>query len=224
MIFHNMKPVRIFLAGDSTMGNYGWEQAPRAGWGQFLSCYLPSPIQICNHAASGRSSKSFIAEGRLAAIEAEINKGDFLFIQFGHNDQKLDEERHTEPFDSFKYCLNEYIEVARRHGATPLLITAVQRRCMNECGILKDTHGDYNLAMIELAEAKNVVLIDLGEWSRKLIEGMGIESSKSMFLWLTPGEHPNYPDGIEDNTHFSEFGARTIASWVAQQVQEKLRL
>jgi len=211
---------RVFLAGDSTMSNYDPELAPRAGWGQMLPEILPYGVGVRNHAASGRSTKSFIDEGRLAAIEAELQPGDLLMIQFGHNDQKPDEARRTEPFGTYKDNLYAFVEVARRRGASPVLITPVQRRSFDVSGMIEDTHGDYPAAMREVARETGVPLIDLGAASRRLFNSLGAERTKKLFLWLEPGEHPNYPEGVQDNTHFSEFGALEIARLVWDAMQQ----
>ncbi|MCI3926289.1 rhamnogalacturonan acetylesterase [Paenibacillus sp. TRM 82003] len=214
--------MRIFLAGDSTMSDYGPERAPRAGWGQRLGQFLPEDVEVRNHAASGRSTKSFIAEGRLAALEDELDGGDLLLVQFGHNDQKDDEERHTdaEPDGSFRHNLAVFVDVARRRGASPVLITPVQRRSFDEQGRFRDTHGAYADAVRETAERLAVPLLDLGAESRSRLEAVGPERAKAWYLWLSPGERPGYPDGARDDTHFSEEGAGMLAEWVAGRLAE----
>jgi len=200
------------------MSQYDDTVAPRAGWGQLLHEFLPPYVHICNDASSGRSSKSFIMEGRLQRINENIEAGDYLFVQFGHNDQKEDSERHTSPFTTFKTYLQEYIDVARNNNATPILITPVQRRSFDDKGNFNDTHGDYPLAMEELAEESKIQLLDLASISTNLFIKMGPEQTKKIFLWLNPGEHPNYPDGVQDNTHFSYYGAKKVAGIVVQEL------
>lgn len=212
--------MKIFLAGDSTMSPYNASEAPRAGWGQMLGSHLSGEVEVRNAAASGRSSKSFIDEGRLAKIEQEIGSGDYLLIQFGHNDEKDDEKRHTEPFSTYQTCLNQYIEAARSKQAFPVLITPVQRRKFGEDGKLVDTHGSYPYAMKMLAEEQGVPLIDLALSSKELLEQLGPESSKKLFLWLEKGEHPNYQDGVQDDTHFSEYGAGEISKLIVKGLDE----
>ncbi|WP_223192403.1 rhamnogalacturonan acetylesterase [Paenibacillus sedimenti] len=212
--------MNIFLAGDSTMSEYDAATAPRAGWGQMLGSLLNGKAEVRNAAASGRSSKSFIDEGRLAPIEEAIGAGDFLLIQFGHNDEKDDEVRHTEPFGTYQFYLNQYIETAKSKQAYPILITPVQRRKFGENGKLQDTHGQYPEAMKQLAAERGVPLIDLAALSKELLEQLGPEASKKLFLWLDPGEHPNYPDGVQDDTHFSEHGAREIAKLIVDKLHE----
>ncbi|KHF40238.1 rhamnogalacturonan acetylesterase [Halalkalibacter okhensis] len=212
--------VTIYLAGDSTVSNYEKNRAPRAGWGQTLQNFMKDEIIVQNEAASGRSSKSFIDEGRLDLIERTITEGDYLFIQFGHNDSKVDKERYTEPYTSFKSYLSLYIDVARNNHAYPLLVTPVQRRSFNEFGELQETHGRYPEAIRELATTLAVPMIDLTKKSKELFDDLGPERTKELFLWLQPAEHPHYLEGIQDDTHFSETGARTIAKLVVEGIIE----
>lgn len=199
------------------MCDYPATVEPRAGWGQFIQDFLPLGVEVCNAASSGRSSKSFIEEGRLEQITSKLKPGDFLFIQFGHNDQKEDEERKTLPFTTFKSYLKKYIQAARAANATPVLLTPVQRRSFNENGVFQDTHGDYSLAILELAKEEEVQLIDLGNLSKKLFVQLGPDESKKLFLHLSPDEFQNYPQGVIDDTHFSETGARKIADLVMRE-------
>lgn len=210
----------IFLAGDSTVSDYAPTKAPMMGWGQRLGSYFDDSVVIRNEAYPGRSSKSFIREGRLRPIEDAIAAGDYLLIQFGHNDEKPDEARRTEVGGTFEQHLKQYIEIARAGGATPVLVTSTERRQFGEDGRLKDTHGEYPAAVIRLGREEGVPVIDLQRKSRKLLETMGEEASKSLFMWLAPGEHPNYPEGIQDNTHFSEWGAGEMAKLVIEGIRE----
>lgn len=212
--------ITVFLAGDSTVSDYTQEKAPMMGWGQRLGDLFGEGVAIHNAAKGGRSSKSFIDEERLAAIASEIGPGDYLLIQFGHNDEKKDAARHTEPYGSYQQYLRQYIQVARDAGATPVLVTSTERRQFEADGRLKDTHGEYPAAMADLAKQEQVVLIDLRAKSRALLESLGDEPSKRLFVWLAPGEHPNYPDGASDNTHFSEYGAEAMAKLVAEGLRE----
>ncbi|MDR6884365.1 pectinesterase family protein [Bacillus sp. 3255] len=214
------QPVKLYLAGDSTMSNYKSSFYPRMGWGQVLDRWFGSGAVVCNAAASGRSSKSYITEGRLNVIWSKIRPGDYLFIQFGHNDQKEDEKRYTEPYTTYLDHLRRYVEGARSRGALPVLITPVQRRSFDEQGSLADTHGEYPSAVRRLAAELEVPLIDLAEKSKRLFESLGAERTKALLLWLQPGEHPNYPDGVTDDTHFSEAGATEIARLVVEGIKE----
>ncbi|MFA9557836.1 rhamnogalacturonan acetylesterase [Evansella sp. AB-rgal1] len=212
-----MTTVRLFLVGDSTVSSYDSSRAPRAGWGQVLHNYLNDQIEIRNEAASGRSSKSFLDEKRFVPVEEIIESSDILIIQFGHNDEKEDPERHTEPFTTFQQYLTTYIELALEKGASPILVTPVQRRSFDEQGVFFETHGDYPLAIKELGKRLDVPVIDLGEKSKQLLESLGPEASKKLFLWFEPGEEENYPNGEKDDTHFSEYGANKIAQLVIDE-------
>jgi lysophospholipase L1-like esterase len=194
--------VTVFLAGDSTVTDQEAAGYPYAGWGQMLPHYFNASAAVSNHAKSGRSSKSFVDEGRLEAIFQAIRPNDYLFIQFGHNDQKPDEERRTEPDTTYKHYLKMYIDGARERGAVPVLITPVHRRIFDEKGRIVNTHGDYLQAVKELGQSEQVPVIDLAEKTRRLYEAYGDEPSKKLFLWAVPGEFPNHPAGARDNTHF----------------------
>lgn len=213
-------PVTVYLAGDSTMQSYTADRAPLAGWGQMLGAYFTEKVTIRNHAMSGRSSKSFIDEGRLNPILGEIAAGDYLFIQFAHNDENTgDPSRYTEPNTTFVAHLKQYIDGARAKGAHPVLITPMERRSFSGVKV-KPSHGSYPAAMIRLGEEEKIPVIPLYEKSIALLERLGEEQSKSLFLWLEPGEHVNYPEGIRDNTHFNERGAAEMAKLVVQGIRE----
>lgn len=204
----------IFLAGDSTVTDQPSDGYPYAGWGQMLPLFVKADAVVANYALSGRSSLSFIGEGVLDTIWSKIKPHDYLLIQFGHNDQKHDEARYTEPYSTYKETLKIYIDGARARGAYPILVTSVQRRFFQEDGTLRDTHGDYLTAMRELAAAEEVPLIDLAARSKALFEELGPEGTKRLFMWLAPGEFMNFPEGVEDNTHFQQQGGIDVAKLV----------
>ncbi|MFC4099891.1 rhamnogalacturonan acetylesterase [Paenibacillus xanthanilyticus] len=210
----------LYLAGDSTVADQPPEGEPYAGWGQMLPMYFKGDAAVANHAASGRSSRSFILEGRLDTLLKEARANDLLLIQFGHNDQKYDELRRTEPFSTYKEHLRIYVERARALGMTPILITSVHRRYYEPGGQLADTHGDYLVAVKELAQEESVPLIDLAAKSKRLYEELGEEASKSLFMCGAPGEFIHFPGGIEDNTHFQTAGAIRIAELVVEGLRE----
>ena len=164
-------PHRVFIVGDSTASEYGPERAPRQGWGMQLQSFLdPAAWQVKNHAQSGRSSRSFIEEGWLAPVEQSLSRGDVLLIQFGHNDEKIeDPTRYNEPLQAFPQWLMRYITLAREKGATPILITPLARRKFDH-GQLLDTHGLYSQSVRDLARHEQVGLIDLNassmDWLR----------------------------------------------------------
>lgn len=214
--------IRVFLAGDSTVSSYDSSAAPRAGWGQVISQLFDDRITVVNRASSGRSSKSFIDEGKLSAIINQIDQGDYLFIQFGHNDAKQeDETRYTDPESSFKSCLRQYIMAARNKKAIPVLITPVERRRFDPySGLTEDSHGLYPQAIKELAEEMHVPVIDLTARSKTFFNEIGEEGTKRVFLCLEPGESANYAEGLEDNTHFQEKGAVAIAKLVVEGIIE----
>nr|WP_029196889.1 rhamnogalacturonan acetylesterase [Paenibacillus alginolyticus] len=209
--------VHLFLAGDSTVADYPASQAPMAGWGQMLGAFFSDEVVIQNEARCGKSSKSFILEGHFQRIVGKIGNGDYLFIQFGHNDEKPD---GTEPFTTFQSFLSQYIDMARQKGATPVLVTPVHRRRFDEAGRLVNTHGEYPAAIRELSELRQVPLIDLCAATEGLYQSLGPEDSKQLFVWFTPGEHQNYTEGVEDNTHFSEYGAKEVARLVIERIAD----
>jgi lysophospholipase L1-like esterase len=211
----------IFWAGDSTVKQNDFSSFPQTGIGQGLPLYLIKEVQIKNHAQNGRSTKSFIAEGHLQAIEESIKEDDFLFIQFGHNDEKPDEQRHTEPFTTFQENLKQYIKVAIDHKAHPVLITPLYRRLFKEDGQLAEgTHLDYPDAMIALGKELQIPVIDLCAISKELIQKTGDEKSKKWFMHLEPMEYSNYPEGLIDNTHLKYDGAVAFAGIIAEELRK----
>jgi pectinesterase len=203
----------IYIVGDSTASEYGPEVFPRMGWGQVLDHFYGNEIEVHNLAQSGRSAKSYIAEGFFAGLEQQLGSGDILLIQFGHNDQKADSpERYAPAQTEYKELLGQYISLAREKGAVPVLLTSVVRRKF-ENGQLVPTHGDYPAAMIELAVESDVHLIDMNQLSRQFITALGEQDSKAIYL------QTNGPEGlVEDNTHFSERGAYAMAAMVAREL------
>lgn len=210
------EPAKVFIAGDSTAAQYGPERAPQAGWGQALQSYLdPARFEVRNHARGGRSTRSFITEGRLDGIAAELQRGDVLLIQFGHNDAKFeDPSRYTDPQHDYPQLLMRYVQLARDKGATPVLVTPVAR-LLYDFGSLLDTHGVYTQAMKALAAREQVALIDLNARSTHWIRGLGEAGAKPYFMFVP---EQNKADG----THFSVAGATAVAclvvrDWVALQ-------
>ena len=199
-----------FLCGDSTMADYPPERAPMTGWGQALQSLLPAGEWVENLAVCGRSSKSFIDEGRLEALEPCLREGDALVISFGHNDEKDDPARHTDPWDSYPAMLTRYIQAARRRGAEPILATPIARRHFTGDGQLRFTHGEYPAAMRALAAREGLRLADLEAATMALLQAMGPEDSKRLYCHV-PAGHPNYPDGSEDNSHLHRRGAIRFA-------------
>ena len=212
---------RIYYAADSIVAQKNIFTYPETGIGQMLSLYLKRTVHIQNHAENGRSTKSFIDEFRLGAIYNDIREGDFLFIQFGHNDEKqADPNRYTEAYGDYQVNLEKFVNVARNRKAHPVLITPLCRRQFDENGILENTHGDYPEAMRQLANRLDVPLIDLCALSYNAVAKVGNEASKQWFMNFPAGEYPNYPDGKEDNTHLRPEGAIFFAGIIAEELKK----
>ncbi|MFI6108619.1 rhamnogalacturonan acetylesterase [Streptomyces sp. NPDC051310] len=209
------RPRTLHIAGDSTAAQKYADAAPETGWGMALPFFLTPGTRVANHAVNGRSSKSFIDEGRLTALLEGVRPGDDLLVQFGHNDQKTaDPARFTEPWTTYREHLRRYVTGARERGARPVLLTSVERRRFDAAGRAVPTHGEYPAAVRELAREEGVALVDvqaasLAEWHR-----LGPGPSEEYFLWLEPGASPNHPDGVRDNTHFRPRGAIEVARLV----------
>jgi lysophospholipase L1-like esterase len=211
---------RVFLIGDSTMAEKPLIGNPERGWGQVFPLFFNEGVSIENHARNGRSTKSFLAEGRWQAVYEKLRPGDYVFIQFGHNDaKKEDPSRYAEAHTAYKSNLSRFISDARSKGALPVLITPVCRRRFDKEGRFYDTHGDYPGVVRELAAEQTVPLIDLHKESMQLLEKLGPEGSRKLFLWVKPGVFTALPDGRQDNTHFNELGALKIAALVAQGLE-----
>jgi lysophospholipase L1-like esterase len=215
-------PVRekkIWLCGDSTIAIKQTTAYPETGWGMPFVHFWDSTIQVHNLAKNGRSTKTFINEGLWQQVLDGAGEGDFVFIQFGHNDESVEkQERYTSP-EQFKYNLVKFIKEARALKATPVLFTPVSRRKFNDAGMALETHKTYSPLVREVAEAEHVLWIDLDSKSRALYQEFGKDNSSLLFLQLKAGEHPNYPEGKIDNTHFSELGARLIAQLVLKEIK-----
>lgn len=204
-----------FLCGDSTMGDYGPKDAPRTGWGQALKA-LAEGVYVENCAAPGCSSKSFVGQTRLNYVELCLRKGDKLFIQFGHNDEKPDIDHATAARVTYPEYLNMFIDAARRQGAEPILLTPIARRRFDGSGALLPTHGDYPAAMRDLADYRGVRLLDMEKATEKLLAAMGDEASKSLFDGQEEG-HPDDPDG---DSHLCLTGAVKVAQWTLRLLEE----
>lgn len=215
------KPV-VFVVGDSTSSAYQQSERPRAGWGQALPLLLGPQATVFDYAWSGASSKSFADAGLLDRVLALMQPGDYLLIAFGHNDAKVtDPARGTLPDTTFKEYLSRYVDGARARGGKPVLVTPVERRRFDSFGNARDSHGAYPQAVRELAAASGTPLVDLTASSKGLWQQLGPEGTKQHFLFLAPGEHPQYPQGSEDNTHFQAAGALAVSRLVARELQSK---
>ena len=213
---------RIFWAADSTVQTNDFTTYPQTGIGQVFPLFVKNEYQIVNHAKNGRSTKSFMDEGRLKAIEEKIGAGDFLFIQFGHNDEKKeDPTRYTEPFSTYMENLETFIRVAKDHSAYPVLITPLERRCfMDEKHLGIGAHSDYVAAMKQTAEKNNVPLVDLYSMSRMELKKAGEKNSRRGYMFFPEGEYKNHPEKSEDNTHLRYDGAVNFASLIARGLKE----
>lgn len=215
------RPVTIFLAGDSTMAAKVSEKRPETGWGEMLGQHFKNgKVRMDNRAANGRSTKTFVSEGKWQSILDDVKKGDYVFIQFGHNDSSKDKgERYTPPED-YRKNLSSFVADVRSKAAEPILLTPVMRRRFDKDGKFYDTHGEYPDIVRSVASALRVSLIDMHRSSEAVIVRYGVEDSRKLFLQLKPGENANYPNGIDDNTHFSPLGAEEMAKLVLEAIRE----
>ncbi|MER6349697.1 rhamnogalacturonan acetylesterase [Streptomyces sp. NPDC001595] len=200
----------VYIAGDSTAAQKYADAAPETGWGMALPFFLHKDRPVANHAVNGRSSKSFVDEGRLAAILGEIGPGDLLIVQFAHNDEKsADPTRYTEPWTTYQDHLRLYVDGARARGARPVLATAVERRRFDAQGTALPSHGDYPAAMRALAREEGVALLDVQALSLALWQELGVEQTKKYFNWTATEQ---------DNTHFNPPGAIAVARLVVREL------
>lgn len=214
------KTTTVFMAGDSTMSVKAKKSYPETGWGSPFADFFDDSIVVKNLAKNGASTRTFIELGLWDSIIENIRAGDFVFIQFGHNDEvKQKTQRYTTPAQ-FKQNLTEFIEQTRKHKATPILLSSVTRRHFDKHGTIKLTHAYAPLSR-EVAEATSVIFIDMDQISRAYFQAMGDQDSAMRFLHLKPDTHPNYPNGIKDNTHFNELGAREVAQLVLAELKQK---
>ena len=213
----------LYLIGDSTMSDKkDPDKNPEHGWGQMLPELMSSEVNVDNHAVNGRSTRSFIAEGRWEEVKEELESGDYVFIQFGHNDQKVnDPARYTNPFTQYRSNLEKFVQEAKEKGATPVLFSSIVRRNFNEDGVLVDTHGQYPLVTRMVAKDLGVPFIDLQLLTEQLEISYGPQESKQLHLHLEPGQDPYEPKGVTDNTHLSRKGATLVASLALQEIAKQ---
>ena len=247
MSFNKEHDFTVFMIGDSTMANKdttGGKQ--ERGWGMVLQQYFDNHVVVDNHAVNGRSTKSFINEGRWDKVLAKIKPGDYVFIQFGHNDEKPQPERHTDPGSTFDDNLRKFVNDTRSKGGIPVLFNAVVRRNFAlkvqkndddeklrnldaksgnnvlEGDTLYDTHGDYRFSPANVAKEMGVVFIDANAITHELEQGLGREASKKLHMIFAPGEHPSLPKGRWDNTHYNIYGANQVAVLLIKAVGDKI--
>lgn len=199
----------IYYIGDSTVARNTIHTYPQTGMSQGLDRYVKRNVRIDSHAKNGRSTKSFLDEGRFAPVERAMKKGDFLFIQFGHNDEKLDKARHTDPETSFRQNLRLFVKAAQRAGAHPVLFTPIARRLFDGTGtFLPGSHGEYPEAVRQVGRELGVPVIDLTTVTEQYLSGLGDEASRPLFVWP------------KDNTHLKPEGAVRMAGFVAQGLKD----
>lgn len=241
------KTTTIFVIGDSTAANKdisGGKQ--ERGWAMALQAYFDDNILIDNHAVNGRSSKSFINEGRWDKVLEKMKPGDYVIIQFGHNDEKPKADRHTDPGSTFDYNLAKFVRETREHGGIPVLMNCVVRRNffvqapendddeklrtqtfqdgvkMVEGDSLIDTHGLYRQAPRDVAQRMNCFFVDANQITHDLEQGLGTEASKRLHMWFLPGTEPSEPKGKQDNTHYSIYGAHQVARLLADAICQEI--
>jgi PelA/Pel-15E family pectate lyase len=217
------KKIKVYLIGDSTMCLYPAKQFPINGWGMPFANYFDSTVTIDNRARGGRSTRTFLSEGRWQPIADSLEPGDYVLIQFGHNDESSQPQyadRYT-PVPDFKTNLARFITETKRRQGIPILITPVSRRSFDAQGNAKETHTEYTKAVFEVADQYQIPVIDLDKMSRELYQTLGPGRAKWLFMELDSAEHPNYPVGRHDNTHFNEFGARRIAELVLNDLKRQ---
>ena len=241
------KTTTIFIIGDSTAANKDLSKGKlERGWGMALQCFFDDNILVDNHAVNGRSSLSFINEGRWDKVLKKMKPGDYVIIQFGHNDEKPKADRHTDPGSTFDYNLAKYVRETREHGGIPVLMNCVVRRNffvnapendddeklrtqtfkdgvkMIEGDSLIDTHGLYRVAPRDVARRMNVHFVDANQITHDLEQGMGTEASKKLHMWYLPDTEPTEPKGKQDNTHYNIYGAHVVARLLADALCQEI--
>ncbi|MBP5337949.1 MAG: rhamnogalacturonan acetylesterase [Prevotella sp.] len=241
------KTTTIFIIGDSTAANKDISNGKQErGWGMALQCFFDDNIRVDNHAVNGRSSLSFLNEGRWDKVLERLRPGDYVIIQFGHNDEKPKADRHTDPGSTFDYNLAKYVRETREKGGIPVLMNCVVRRNffvtapendddeklrtttfkdgvkMVEGDSLIDTHGLYRVAPRDVACRMNVHFVDANQITHDLEQGLGTEESKRLHMWFLPGQEPSVPEGRQDNTHYNVYGAHVVARLLADALCEEI--
>ncbi len=215
----NQKKTSVYTIGDSTMANKKQEVYPETGWCQVLNRFFDDRVVVKNHAVNGRSTKSFINEGRWKAVLDSLRPGDYVFIQFGHNDEKSnDTTRYTTPFGTYAANLEKFVAETRMKKAIPILLTPIVRRKFDGSGKLVPTHGQYPEAIKQVAQKLKVPFIDMEKLTGEMIEATGDEPSKKLYLWTVPDSR--FPDGRKDDTHLSVEGANRMAGLAAGELKK----
>jgi lysophospholipase L1-like esterase len=210
--------VTMFLAGNSTEVDQAYE--PYAAWGQMIpSFFVPEKVTVANYAESGEALSSFIAERRFEKMLSLMKKGDYAFVQFGHNDMKQ-KGPGVGAFTSFKKDLKYFIEEVRRKGAIPVLVTSMQRRSFDSTGKIKETLGDYPAAVRQTAKEEMTAVIDLNAMSKTMYEAWGPQESIKAFVHFPANTFPNQKGELKDDTHFTAFGAYEISRIILKGIRE----
>lgn len=215
------KKIKIFIAGDSTASIKDVKAFPETGWGMPFVYFWDSTVTVVNKAKNGRSTSSFQTEGLWKSIMDEASEGDYVFIQFGHNDEVPTKKTATTP-EQFKSNLKKFVAETREKKAIPVLLTSMARRKFDSTGMIVGTHDEYMKITRAVAKEETVVLLDMDIITQQLYQKFGPENSALLFLQLKPGEHPNHPHGKDDNTHFNEFGARLVAQLALKEIRSQL--
>ncbi|GAB3235155.1 rhamnogalacturonan acetylesterase [Algoriphagus aestuariicola] len=216
--------ITVFLVGDSTMADKPYTGSnPEKGWGQVFPLYFKEGVRFENHAMNGRSTKSFRAEGRWDTVMERLKAGDYVIIEFGHNDQKINSaDRYAFADSTYRDNLTRFVDEVRAKGGKPVLATPISRRSFDENGNLTDTHGRYSEVVREVATQLDVPIFDLHGKTVAVIEQFGVEKSKELFLHFKPGDYDKFPKGVEDNTHLSPTGAFKVADLAVEELKREL--
>jgi len=213
------KNITVYLIGDSTCANKRDELRPETGWGEKIHLFFNDNVTIDNRALNGRSTKTFRSGGHWDKVMSVLKDGDWVIVQFGHNDGKKDSPTVGTTFEEYQNNLAKYIDEIRSKGAHPIIMTPVSRRSFVD-GVLTYTHRDYPKYAKEIAEKKSCALIDMEKKTHDLISGMGIEESKKLYVWATVKEYPHLKKDRKDNTHFCDYGALKVAELTAEGIKE----
>src|SRR5574344_301675 len=207
----------IYLCGNSTVVDQ--DDEPWASWGQMIPRWFNQNIAIANYAESGETAASFIAAGRLKKALSLIKPGDYILMEFGHNDQK-EKGPGKGAYYNFSMNLKIFVDEARAHGAIPIFVTPTQRRNFDQNGKIIETHGDYPAAMMAVAKRENVQLIDLHQMTRELFETLGVDNSRKALVHYPANTFPRQPKALEDNTHFNPYGASEVANSIVMGIKK----
>lgn len=218
LCFTQKHKITVYLIGDSTASIKEKKAYPETGWGMPFAWFFNDQVKVDNRAMNGRSTRSFLEENRWQPVVESLKPGDYVLIQFGHNDEVETKKTYTSPKDYVMY-LTKYVEETQKKGAFPVLITPVARRSFDTAGKVIDTHKQYAQLVRDLAIKLNVPMIDLSAKSMVLLQQLGEDKSALLYNHLLPGENPNYPKGKSDNTHFNELGARKMAELVLNGIK-----